>query len=344
MRASVAVALVLLVTLPAVAAAQQIEIRGPANADIVAVTSDGRITLGRLSADGTADIPMRLVDEDTQLEVVINQTGTTPAVALVERGRKDDTCLDTSPGGSRCRYTGTFVTWGRVERITITPAGEVLVQGPERDDDDGLDFGVGFIVGADVGQAFLADRNRICADAASELAIFGVTTTCRSDTTVDAWGAGFEVTFGRFIAAKLGYLDIGRVGFDVTAGGPDIFGELDGRFGRARGVTVAGAGRFDIGPFVPYVEGGTWWWTATTSVSAAVDLTPPFTFTESVELRDWSPIWGAGLEIWFVPTVAITVGFRNVRMQTDDTIAFADSTFDETFRTVFVGIKFGVRR
>jgi hypothetical protein len=212
-----------------------------------------------------------------------------------------------------------------------------------QDDGDDLDWGVGFLVDADIAQAFLADGDKLCREAEEELAVLGAVTTCESETTVDAWSIDGGITVGRFIAAKVGYLDIGRASFDLAGSSGSLAGTAAGHFGRARGATFTLIGRFDIGWFVPYAEGGMWRWTAPTGASASINTTPPFAFSDSADIDSWDPIWGGGAEFWFHRHFGISAGFRNIRLKTDDTVSLTGASMDETFRLIFVGLKIGNR-
>jgi hypothetical protein len=287
-----------------------------------------------------------LADRDKEFEVVIENGPTRRSVALVERGRTDEFCQDQAPAGSRCRYTGTFVTWGRLRQLTVSDAGEVTVEGARQagsDDGDGLNWGVGWLVDADFAQAFLSDSDRICNEARRLVDDVAIALSCDDDTSVRAWSADVGVTFARFIAFKVGYLDLGRVNFDLTGIGSDTSASVRGHFGRTRGATFSGVVRVDVGPVVPFVEAGAWRWSADATADILVTGPTPISTSTSRHISGWNPIFGAGVEFWPTRYAGVSAGFRLIPLREDIDTAADLVTFDDSFRLMFVGLKLGWR-
>ena len=326
---------------PALAAAQDVQVRGPANAEIYVVTDRGRVLLGTLGTDGEARIPERLVDKDKELQVVLNEGTTGTGIALVERDRHDDTCLDTSPAGSRCQYTGTFVRWGRVSRLSISPAGQVAVEGGRLDGRDRLDWGPGWMASGTVGQGFMNNSDRLCAQGLASISAVAVTASCSSDTRPRTWSADIGATFFRFGVVKAGWIDVNSVGYTLTASNGLTTGEAVGSFGRARGPVFLAGVRFDVGPVVPYVEAGVWRWTASSRLNATATTTPAFFFAQTQSDSAWDPVFGAGLDVWVVRYVGVTAGVRWVKLQTDG--SSVRQPVDQSFTIASVGLKIGKR-
>jgi hypothetical protein len=341
LRHLIVFAAALLLVLPAAAAAQTVQIQARPGASVYLVTDDGRVSLGTLNASGELDIPARLVDSDTELEVVIESSADAINIALVERGRVNPVCALDAPTGVSCVRTGTFLRWGRVERLIVSPAGQVTLEGQDRDDDDGPRWGVGLIVDLDLARAYVSDDDRLCRQA-SQLIGGGFAFTCVTESTTDAYGAAVSVTFLRLIALKAGYLDIGRVDFDLsgTVNGSAV--GLTGRLGRTRGPTFGAALRLDVGwPVVPFGEVGVWRWNTDVRADVTVTGLAPASVTRS--LNGWNPYVGAGVELWPVRYVGVQAGMKWVRIEEElpDLNGLLD--LDDQFRLLFIGVKFGVR-
>ena len=332
--------IVLLLMLPAAALGQTVEVRARPGASVFVVTDDGRVSLGTVNTSGTLEIPAHLVDDDTDLEVVIESSADAVNVALVERGRVNPVCAPDQPTGVSCVRTGTFLRWGRVERITISPAGQVTLEGQDPDD-DGPHWGVGVIVSLDAGRAFVSDDDRLCRRA-GQFVGGGLGLTCDVENSTDAFNAGVAITFARLIAIQAGYLDLGRLDFGLSGSVAGSGVALTGRLERTRGPWVGAALRLDVGwPVVPYGEVNLWRWS--TDIAADVNVTGLTPAAVRRSLNGWNPIVGGGVEFWPARYVGVHGGVRWVRIEEELSDLNGLLDLDDQFRILFVGVKFGVR-
>lgn len=337
------VQLLLCVGLSGTAAAQEFEIRGPAGTEIFVVTEKGRRLLATLDADGRAMVPFQGISTGRELEVFIETCEGRMVAVLVERGRNDEACDDAPPFTGRCKCVrpGVFLTWGRLQRLSITGSGQVSIEGPPAS--DGVGWGVGWLLGGDFGLASLSDADDACDTVRRELEVMGLTAACDSDTTVDAWGADLSVTFLRFGVVKAGYLDIGRVSLIASAAAPPVSAVVNAQLGRVRGVTLTGGLRFPLGPVVPFAEAGIWRWSAHSSAILDVSGPAPFATTFSEDNDGWDPVFGLGMEFWPLNNFGVTAGTRFVRLKANELPGVDDAPVSESFRMFFVGLKFGLR-
>ena len=337
------ITLVALVAAPALAHAQTVEVRARPGAGLFVVTDDGRVSLGTLNDQGALDVPERLVESGKNLEVVLESSATAINVALVERGRNNPVCAPDAPTGVTCVRTGTFVTWGRVDRITISPAGQVTVEGEPGDDDDGPRWGVGVIADLDVARAYASNDDRLCREAATLIGT-PFTFICDTESATDAFNAALGITFVRVIALKVGYLDMGRLDFGLTGTVDGAGVAITGRVGRTRGPTFSGALRLDVGwPVVPFVEAGLWRWSTDVTADVAVATTPPTTVDTSRSLSGWNPLVAGGVEFWPARYVGVQAGIKWVRIEEEISDLNGLLDLDDRFRLIFVGIKIGIR-
>jgi OmpA-like transmembrane domain len=327
------------------AAAQPFEIRGPAGMDVFVVTEKGRTPLVTLDSDGRGTARSNALPDGKELEVLIETCEGKMVAVLVERGRNDEACDDAPPFSGRCKCVrpGVFLTAGRLQRLTISGSGQVSIEGQAEQDREGVGWGVGWLAGADFGWASLSDADAPCDTARTELESLGLTASCNSDTTVDAWGADLTVTFLKFGAVKAGYLDIGRVSLIASGAAPPVSAVVNAQLGRIRGVTLTGGLRFPIGRFVPYADAGVWRWSAESS--AIIDLTGPVPFSTSFseDNNGWDPVFAVGAEFWPLRNLGIIAGARFVRIQADELPGIEADSVSDSFRMVFVGLKFGLR-
>jgi hypothetical protein len=328
------------------ALAQDLQVKAPANLAVYLVNDDGRRMVGTVNGDGQLEIPGRLGNRDTEYEVVLeNGPATNRSVALVERGKTDEFCQDESPPGSPFRYTGTINRWGQMQRLSISDAGEVTVEGASAndDDDDGLDWGVGWLIDADAARAFLNDSDRICSEAQALVNGVAVGFTCNNDSDVNAWSADAGLTFARFIALKVGYLELGRINFDLSGSVDSNAATVSGHFGRVHGATFTGEFRVDVGPVVPFVEAGAWRWSADTGATISVTGGTPISIATSRTITGWNPVVGAGIEIWPTRHVGLSAGVRWIPISEDISGVEDLVKLDNSFKMVFVGLKLGGR-
>jgi len=340
----IAIVLLMLSTgVPAASAAQDLEIRGPAGLEVFVVTDRGRLPLATLEPNGRATVSLKLVAAGKELEVLIETCDGKMVAVLVERGRRDEACDDTAPFSGRCKcvHPGVWLTWGKLQRLTISGTGQVAIEGAR--ERGGAGWGVGWLIDGDVGLASLSDAGDTCDSARADLLSLGLVAACSSDTTVDTFGADVGVTFLRFIALKVGYLDIGRVSVRATGAAPPTTVAIDAHFGRARGVTFVGALRVPVGRLVPFAEAGVWRWTASSSASVAVTGPDPFSTSLSASDSGWDPIVSAGAEFWLLNNLGFSAGVRFVRLEATELAGVEDARGAERFRIVFVGLKFGRR-
>jgi hypothetical protein len=335
------VAVLILSALPAIAYAQTVEVRGRPRAGLFVVSDKGRVSLGALNDSGELDVPERLVESGRSFEVMLESSATAIDIALVERGRDNPVCAPDAPTGVTCTRTGTFVTWGRVDRIIISPAGQVTVEAQE--EEDGANWGLGVIVDLDVARAFVTNDDRLCREAGTLIGS-PVTFTCEVDSATDAFNAAASVTFLRLVAVKVGYLDMGRLDFGLSGNlaGSDV--TITGRVGRTRGPTFSGVLRLDVGwAVVPFVEAGVWRWS--TDVAAAVAATgPPPTSVETTRsLNGWNPLVGGGVEVWPTRYLGVHAGIKWVSVEEEISDLNGLLDLDDRFRLVFVGLKIGAR-
>jgi hypothetical protein len=323
------------------ASAEEFEIRGPGGLQVFAVTDKGRVPLTTIGSDGRAAVPLAPIDRGKQLEVLIETCDGKMVAVLVERGRSDEACEDVPPFSGRCKCVrpGVFLTWGRLQRLTITGTGQVSIEGPaER---SGPGWGVGWIAGGDVGWASLSGGDSACETARRELQFLGFTASCNSDTTVNAWGADFGVTVVRIVSVKVGYLDFGPVSLTASGAAPPLSAVANAELGRTRGVTFTGGLRLPLGRFVPYAEAGVWRWSSTSR--AVIDVTGFDRTTFSDDNSGWDPVFAGGAEIWLLDNFALTAGARLARLKVNELPGVDAAAVTENFRMVFVGIRFGRR-
>lgn len=335
--------LVLVGSTAAAAVAQDFEIRGPAGMDVFLVTEKGRAPLVTLDADGRGTARANALPGGRELEVLIETCDGKMVAVLVERGRNDEACDDAPPFSGRCKCVrpGVFLTAGRLQRLTISGSGQVSIEGqPQR---EGVGWGVGWLAGGEFGWATLSDADEPCNTARAELQSLGLAAACDSDTTVDAWGADLTVTFLRFGAVKAGYLDIGRVSLIASGAAPPVSAVVNAQLGRIRGVTLTGGLRFPIGRFVPYADAGVWRWSGDSR--ATVELTGPVPFSTSFseDNSGWDPVFAVGAEFWPIRNLGITAGARFVRIQADELPGIEVDSVADSFRMIFVGVRFGLR-
>ena len=334
---------VLLFALPVLALAQTVEVRGRPGAGLFVVADKGRAPLGTLNDNGQLEVPERLVEEGKSLEVVLESSANAINIALVERGRDNPVCAPDAPTGVSCVRTGTFVTWGRVDRIVISPAGQVTVEG-DQGDDDGPRWGVGVIADLDVARAYGSDDDRLCQEAATLIGT-SFTFTCDSQSDTDAFNAALSVTFLRLVAVKVGYLDIGRQDFSLSGNlSPGSAVTITGRVGRTRGLTFTGVVRLDVGwAVVPFVEAGVWRWSTDVTASVAVTGVAPTTAETSRSLTGWNPVVGGGVEFWPTRYVGLHGGVKWVRVEEEVSDLNGLLDLDDRYRLIFVGLKIGTR-
>jgi hypothetical protein len=332
---------------PAIASAAQFKIHAPGATDIYLVDEKGRRMIGTVRADGQLELPVTLVDRDTDVEVVLESAPGRRSLALVERGQRDSFCQDESPAGSRCRYTGTFFKWGRLNELNLAETGEVTVQGAtldaDADDDDGMRWGVGWLADADYARAFVSDADRVCREAQGLVGGIAVGFSCGNDSEVNAWSADVGVTFVRFIALKAGYMNLGRIDFDLAGVVNGDSATVNGHFGRIHGATFTGVFRVDLGPVVPFVEAGAWRWTADAGASVSVAGGTPIALSTSRSVSGWNPIVGAGVEFWPARYVGLSAGFRLIPVREDLSTVEDLIRLDDSFKLFFIGLKLGVR-
>jgi hypothetical protein len=322
------------------AAAQDFEIRGPAGLDVFFVTEKTRVPLVTVGSDGRATVPVKTIGPGKDLEVLIETCDGKMVAVLVERGRNDEACEDAPPFTGRCKCVrpGVFLTTGRLERLTITGTGQVAIEGTAPRSTPG--WGVGWLVSGDAGSASLSNAGAVCDMARRELQSMGLTASCDTDSTVDAWGADLGVTFLRFVQVRAGYLDIGRISVIGSAAAPPTSAVLNAQLGRTRGVTFTGGLRFPVGPFVPFADAGIWRWSADSSTMVEISGPAPFSTRFSENNSGWDPVYAFGADFWLLRNFGLTAGGRFVRVKANELPGVDEAPVSETFRMVFVGLKF----
>ena len=237
-------ALLFSVAVPAAAAAQTVEIKAQPGVTVLAVTEDGRVPLGTVSPQGELHVPVRLLDRGTDYEIVLETVPEGTHVALVERGRTDPVC--NSQARVTCVRTGTSVRWGRLDRISVSDAGQVMVEQDEVDT-GGLRWRPGIIVGAEGARTFVSNDDRLCREARGFVDP-GLGFVCDTESSTDAFGASVGVTVFRFMSLQAAYLDVGRLGFNLN-------GTADGTPVAISAGWIARAVRCSASPSVPTSDG-----------------------------------------------------------------------------------------
>jgi hypothetical protein len=223
------------------------------------------------------------------------------------------------------------------DRLAIAPQAR-----SDNDDHDGMNWGVGWLLDADVAEAFLPSSSAVCDSLSAQIGAIAGAFRCTNDTRAKAWSADLGITFVRFIAIKVGYLDLGRINFDAAGSANGIDATATGFFGRTRGVTLEGAFRLDVGPVVPFVQAGVWGWRS--EVGGSLDVIGvPLSGSASRTATGWNPIFGAGLEFWPVRHVGFSAGVRFVKIHQHVSDVGDLVNLNDTFRVAFVGLKLGDR-
>jgi hypothetical protein len=340
----VSTALALACVAPAAALAQTVEIKARPRASLFLVTDRGRVSLGTLNGSGELDVPRRLIDTGKELEVVLESSADGVDVALVERGRIDPVCGLDAPRGMSCVRTGTYLKWGTVEKFTVSEAGHVTLEGQQVERDEGMRWGVGGIIAIDGTRAFLPNDDRLCREARSLVGGNSLTFTCVTDSSTDAFGVGAGLTFLRFVSLNVGYLEVGSLGFQLTGEQNGTPVSATGRIGRTRGPTFTGAVRADVGwPVVPFVEAGAWRWATNVSGGVSMNGALPTSVLVTRSLSGWNPIYGGGIEFWPARYVGIHTGVKWIHIDQELPDLNGLLNLDNSFRMVFVGLKFAVR-
>jgi hypothetical protein len=328
-----------LLVLPPMASAQTIEIKAQPGVTVLAVTEEGRVPLGTVTPSGELHVPERLLDRDMEFEIVLETVPEGTHVALVERGRTDPIC--SSPASMRvsCVRTGTFVRWGRLNRINVSDAAQVTVDQDEPGN-DGLRWRPGVIVSAEGARAFVSNDDRLCREAGSVVNP-GLGFVCDTESSTDAFGASVGVTVARFLALQAAYLDVGRLGFDLRGTADGLPVAVTGGLDRTRGPMFSATLRADVGwPLVPFFEAGAWKWN--TNVRADVTANGS-TLPLSRSLGGWAPVFGAGVEVWPVRYLGFHAGVKWIRLDEElsDLSGLLDR--DERFTLVNFGLRFAIR-
>ena len=324
---------------PAVAFAQTVEVKAQPGATVLAVTAEGRVPLGTVTPSGELHVPQRLLDRDKEFEIVLETVPEGTHVALVERGRTDPMC--SSPPAMRvsCVRTGTFVRWGRLDRITVSDAGQVTVD-QDADRDTGLRWRPGVIVSAEGARTFVSNDDRLCREARG-LVDPGLGLVCDTESSTDAFGASIGITVARFLALQGAYLDVGKLGFNLSGSANGQPVAVTGGLDRTRGPMFSATVRADVGwPVVPYFEAGAWKWS--TKVHANV-MANGSTTPINRSLGGWAPVFGGGVEIWPVRYLGFHAGVKWIKLDEElsDVSGLLDR--DERFTLVNFGLRFAIR-
>ena len=333
-------ALLLSAAVPAAAAAQTVEIKAQPGVTVLAVTESGRVPLGTVPPAGELHVPERLLDSGTEFEIVLETVPEGTHVALVERGRTDPICNSPSAVRVSCVRTGTFVRWGRVDRIAVNETGQVTVEQDDVDNDGGLRWSPGLMVSAEGARTFVSNDDRLCREA-GRVVDPGLGFVCDTASSTDAFGASLGFTVVRFLSLQAGYLDVGRLDFNLSGTADGVPVAIGGRLDRTRGPMFTATLRADVGwPVVPFVEGGVWKWD--TNIRGDV------TTNGSVQpinrsIGGWAPVFGGGVEVWPVRYLGFYGGVKWVKLNEElsDLSGLLDR--DERFTLVNFGLRFAIR-
>jgi hypothetical protein len=325
-------------------AVAQVTVTAPPGFEVFAVISKGKVPAATVGANGTATIDFALIDAGKSVDVMIADCQGRMVMVLVEEGRRDEDCESRDQAGKPkcgCRRAAVII-WGRARALTVSPSGQVTVaEGPSTTDGGGS--GLGWLIDVDFGSARMNDAEKSCDEVRAGLQTTGLSITCAKDATIPSFSVDAGITFARFLAVKVGYLQLGEVTLEASGSSGTRTLRQTGFFGSTRGVTFVGLLRIPLGPVVPYVEGGVWRWSAESG--STIDFTVGNqTITETFDQDDSGadPIFGGGVEIWFSRIVGISAGVKSVRLSAeadnDD-----EGDVDERFTTFFVGLKLGRR-
>ena len=129
----------------------------------------------------------------------------------------------------------------------------------------------------------------------------------------------------------------------ASGAAPPVSAVVNAQLGRMKGVTFTGGLRFPIGPVIPFAEAGIWRWSAPSSAIIEITGPTPFSTSFSEDNSGWDPVFAFGAEFWPVRNLGVTAGARFVRLKANELPGVDDAPVSESFRMVFVGLKFGIR-